>query len=345
MLKILNKLTVDQYGTIRFLKQLLFQKKCKNKYNTTRPKIWFLDAPDYGNIGDQAIAFAIHVFCEQNLSDRELVEFQEGSVLQYIKWIKSKIKKEDIIVLQGGGNFGDLYPKYEFVRRMIIRKFPENRIILFPQSAFYKSNRRGKHECDIAKKVYGNHKRIILFARDSYSYEIMRGLFPDTDVRLCPDIVFSLIGIVRGEERRGMGICLRNDKERIVIHDKIKTQMQHIEGYYSHVEKFDMICDWNGYIDKDIRKKIVLEKLKEVSNFEVIITDRLHGMIFSYITFTPCISLDNSTGKSAGTYHDWLTNVKSVFFVESDCNYIELPIETSNFELDFEPLRKALIST
>ena len=32
MLKILNKLTVDQYGTIRFLKQLLFQKKCKNKY-------------------------------------------------------------------------------------------------------------------------------------------------------------------------------------------------------------------------------------------------------------------------------------------------------------------------
>ena len=42
------------------------------------------------------------------------------------------------------------------------------------------------------------------------------------------------------------------------------------------------------------------------------ITDRLHGMIFAYITNTPCIAIDNSNGKVKNFYKTW--------FEDNDCS-------------------------
>ncbi len=38
----------------------------------------------------------------------------------------------------------------------------------------------------------------------------------------------------------------------------------------------------------------------------LVVTDRLHGLIFSVITDTPVLVLDNSTGKVAAFYRTWL---------------------------------------
>ena len=54
----------------------------------------------------------------------------------------------------------------------------------------------------------------------------------------------------------------------------------------------------------------------EFSKCKLIITDRLHGMIFSFITNTPCIALPNSNGKIKGVYK-WIANKGSVLFVEN----------------------------
>ena len=43
--------------------------------------------------------------------------------------------------------------------------------------------------------------------------------------------------------------------------------------------------------DDKKRKQIIQEKLVEFSQAQLIITDRLHGMILAYLSKTPCIVL------------------------------------------------------
>jgi len=48
---------------------------------------------------------------------------------------------------------------------------------------------------------------------------------------------------------------------------------------------------------------------------QVMVTDRLHGMIFGIITGTPCVVLDSGTHKVAQFYRDWLTDLPGVEFL------------------------------
>ena len=64
-------------------------------------------------------------------------------------------------------------------------------------------------------------------------------------------------------------------------------------------------------------EKELLEMLKAISNYKLVVTDRLHGMIFSTICGTPCIAFSNTTGKVKGVF-DWLSKENDyVFFAEN----------------------------
>ena len=76
-------------------------------------------------------------------------------------------------------------------------------------------------------------------------------------------------------------------------------------------------------VEIDERKKIVEDKMKEYASYELVITDRLHTMIFCYITKTPCLFLDNLNGKVLRVYNDWIK--------DSSCNYIK-KLDINNIE-------------
>ncbi len=342
MYKFGNRLTINQYGFLRFWNKILFQKKSNKIINKTKPKIWFLDAPEYENLGDQAIAFAITSFCRKNMPDREIIEFQELNVLSYLKWIEKHINKEDIIVLQGGGNLGNLYRRYEFVRRMIVKKFSENKIIIFPQSISYSDDDKGKYESVIAQRIYSNHKNLTIFARDSSSYKTMRKIYCDVDIRLCPDIVFSLLNLVPTKERDGVGICIRNDKESSLSNEDKKFLMEQVNKKYTHISNFSTIIKYGKDIVEEERRELVLSKLEEISQYELVITDRLHGMIFAYVTSTPCIALNNTTGKSYFAYKDWLKDKENVVFLNGNLMLENLPKSVNSVEMNFDILKDSL---
>ena len=73
-------------------------------------------------------------------------------------------------------------------------------------------------------------------------------------------------------------------------------------------------------IKKNVRKEIVEEKLNQFKKSEIVITDRLHGMIFATITGTPCIALSNYNYKVKGTY-EWIKHLEYIKFTE-DINEI-----------------------
>lgn len=296
-------------NSIKFLQQ----KKPEYTVDNKNKYVYFLDIPSYGNVGDQAIALSMEKYMNDYFYDYKQIEFLESNVVNYINWLKKNIKKEDIICLTGGGNMGTMYQKYEAIRRLIIKKFPNNKIIIFPQTISYDNSNYSKREFKKSAKIYNNHKDICLMAREEKSYEIMKEKYNKCNVILCPDIVLYLDyrHYFKKSKENTLGLCLRDDKEKINVN--------HLKEFISklNMKKITIsnIYDFN-IVDSSTRKKVVENKLKEFASNNLIITDRLHGMIFSYITNTPCIALPNSNGKVEGVYK-WIKNKGKVEFMKS----------------------------
>ena len=70
-------------------------------------------------------------------------------------------------------------------------------------------------------------------------------------------------------------------------------------------------------IPYESERKEVQNKLLEISHAKLVITDRLHGMIYSVITGTPVIAMDNISGKVGQAYTQWLVDFNFVKFVSS----------------------------
>ena len=90
----------------------------------------------------------------------------------------------------------------------------------------------------------------------------------------------------------------------------------------------------------DFLNEIVKEKIQEFLGSKLVITDRLHGMIFAAITETPCIALSNYNHKVIGTY-DWISYLPYISFADSIDDAIELipkMLRIENAKFDNTPL-------
>ena len=64
----------------------------------------------------------------------------------------------------------------------------------------------------------------------------------------------------------------------------------------------------------------VSKQLKIISEHELVITDRLHGMIFSVITKTSCIAIKNNNYKISSSY-EWFKNLEYIKMIrDNDLN-------------------------
>jgi len=283
-------------------------------------KVILFGVPTHGNIGDAAIVLGEEEFIKDNLSEYEYIKLTEDEENQEkIEEIKQIITDEDIILLHGGGNLGDEYVLLEERRRLIIESFPNNKIILMPQTIHFKDTEYGRNELEKTKKVYNNHKNLTLIARENISLEIMKKEFYNANVILTPDIVMYL-NETEKRERNGVLLAMRSDVEKVLTPE----QMQKINEDIS--KHFDIVKTTDTYLLEDeitceTRHKVVGDKWEEFRNAELVITDRLHGMIFAAITSTPCIAVSNYNHKIKSSF-EWLKEQKYIKFLE-DINSLE----------------------
>lgn len=277
-------------------------------------KIILFDGPTYGNIGDLAIAIAEKRFIKENLPQFEFVEILDKNFETEMEVMKQIITKEDVILLTGGGNLGDEYIWYEKKRRNIIETFPNNKIIIMPQTIHFSDTEYGKEELENTRKVYCNYKHLTVVAREKVSFDVMKKEFPNVNVILTPDIVMYL-NEKSTEKRNGAVMAMRNDSEKILTAEdmeKIKSKLS---------EKFDSIITTDTHLGKirlteDEREKAFYKKLEEFSKAQLVITDRLHGMIFAAITSTPCIALGNYNHKIEASF-EWLKTQNYIKFLKN----------------------------
>lgn len=288
-----------------YMKYLLSKKSDRyDRYDNAKQRVVVALAADYGNLGDVAITYAQTEYLRKQFPEAEVIDFPISQTFTEMKALKSIVKPSDIITIVGGGNTTDLYDDIEYCRQFVISQFPNNKIISFPQTICFTETEYGKKALNRAIKVYGRHNNLTLSAREEKSYDFYKKHFKNNKVVFTPDIVLSLDESHPKHERTKITLCLREDKEKS-IDSEIKNQLISMLG------KTEEIVFQDTHVDKSrmpvaVREKELFNIWNDFKASKLVITDRLHGMIFCAITQTPCIAFDNSTKKVSGVHRAWL---------------------------------------
>lgn len=282
---------IDRYY---FWQRKFFKLKLLVNNKLNRSVFLLLGVPRHGNIGDRSITLAEVKFLKKINQHKSILSLPRNVSVQNLP-----VRKSAIIILHGGGNFGDTYLHEEEYRRNIIASFPENQIILFPQTIYFENN----EELRKSIKIYSVHPNLTLIAREQISFNIMKEHFKKNKVLLTPDIVMSL-NLPSHKKRAGLTCVLRNDCEKTISDKEHKIIKDFTDKYFVRQTTWtDMLSTMPK--NKIIRKSdytITINKLREFQRAELVITDRLHGMIFALVTKTPCIVLTNFNHKIKGVF-------------------------------------------
>ena len=333
---LLKRLIFDLFyqSPIHRFYESFFLKKIVKNFQKGKRNIFLMMCPNYGNIGDQAICLATIKFCQDNFKDYNLCIVDLSDTYKCYRFVKKNINKNDIILLQGGGNFGDLYLYIEKYRRFIVRKFHNSKIVSMPITCNFKN----KRQLCKSKKIYNNHPNFLVFARDRKSYDFLSENFK-FNVEFLPDIVFYLTTFVSelklNFQRENILILLRNDLEKHQTTDREFL----INKFFKNNNKVfisDTIVDRT--ISDSMREKEVVNLIKTLSSSKLVITDRMHGMILSSLCKTPCLVLHTKDGKLEETF-ELIKNYANVSFYDenlinvSSTNLYSLHMNNSDFDM------------
>lgn len=298
-------------------KRQIIKKYCLKKGTQN---VVIFGTPNHGNLGDYAIYVAEKQLLSRYYTDSNIFGVNMTDFQHEIELLRKLLSEEDIIVLTGGGNFGNQYMDDENIRRSVIQSFPQNRIIMFPQTMYFTKDGIGEEEKQKTLQIYSEHNDLWLVARDEQSYSDMQSLFRN-NVRLLPDVVLTWKPNI-SSKREGALLVLRNDVERVLNDDNKQQIINILRSVYGTVSETDTEVNVENDINR-LNDKL-MDKVKQISEAKVIVTDRLHGMIFAAITQTPCLVLNNYNHKIRETYK-WINNLSYVRYI-SDIETIDSEI-------------------
>jgi pyruvyl transferase EpsI len=136
----------------------------------------------------------------------------------------------------------------------------------------------------------------------------MQRYFTDIKVGICPDMVLYLNETEPQFIRSGILCCLRHDAEMKLNREQSDGIINLIKQTY--VNENVRVTDTVNVTKTECLPQTYEATLRSFWNMlkgsRVVVTDRLHCMIFCVITKTPCVVLDNTNNKISGVYDAWL---------------------------------------
>jgi exopolysaccharide biosynthesis predicted pyruvyltransferase EpsI len=282
-----------------------------------------LDFPDQPNVGDSAIWLGATAYFREH---RGAAPGYVSSIAAFSETALRASVPEGPIFIHGGGNFGDLWPRHQKFREHLLERFLDREIIQLPQSI------RFEHPERVARAAHAiaRHGRFRLLVRDQPSYEFATANF-ECEVRLCPDMAFFLGALERqGAPEVDVFYLMRTDKERSV---EAPTGQP---GYTSRMadwlteSRLSVLAHKLFGIVRGLRggclSRIALRRrqydavawarmargCRLLSSGQVVITDRLHAHILSFLLGIPHAVLDNTYGKIGACLDAWTGHAPGV---------------------------------
>ena len=288
----------------------MLRRFAQNQKSSSRTAI-MIATPSHGNLGDQAIVYAQKRFLADTLPGFSVFEIQRYQYELARERIQGMVRPSDIVVVDGGGNVGTLWPEENDKINDIVSRFVDCSVLVFPQTAYFEDSERGR-ECEReTAAVYRSNPNLVFFSRDRKTFETVGRLTPDTPSYYVPDIVPYIDDAPFSTERSGALLCLRDDKERILDDKAAKTIDSVFVELGLQAGRTSTVVEEPTRIYEGNRDAVLGVKWAEFSSSELVITDRLHGMFFSAITGTPCVALDNLSHKVSQGF-EWIEGIPNV---------------------------------
>jgi pyruvyl transferase EpsI len=192
-----------------------------------------------------------------------------------------------------------------------VRAFRRNRIVSFPQSFDFSDTPAGRRELAKSRAAYRSHPRLTLFARENESLYRMQEALPGCQVGLAPDTVLSLDLDPSAPRNLPLLVCLRQGGEARLSADRRTEILRALRGLAPGA----LITDTEipGARLSFPQYEQHLDALwADFARAKCVVTDRLHGLIFSIISRTPCVVIENINHKIRSTWETWLSGLSSV---------------------------------
>jgi pyruvyl transferase EpsO len=144
-----------------------------------------LHYPYYPNVGDHVIWLgAVSYWVEHCHTTLSYV----ASALDFCDKKLAAASRNTPIILSGGGNLGDLWPKEQQFRECIVERYRDRPIISLPQSIYFADPANAVR----AARIFNAHPNLTLFVREENSYQWAQQYFSNYRVIKAPDMAFQL---------------------------------------------------------------------------------------------------------------------------------------------------------
>lgn len=272
--------------------------------------IVYLDIPVHNNLGDLLIM-------QGTLSYFRTNNFKCKKIFSAHFTHFNTIKKDEVILLHGGGNFGDMYDLHQKFRERIIKQYPQNRIIILPQTIHFELKENYKKCCEL----FLQHKDLHFAVRDKNSYKLATGMTPN--VILLPDMAHHLYPIKELDiVKNGMLFIKRKDIEasNFTLDKKPTLELDWQDLLKTHnfwIKVISKLIKLSSIIKIKLLNRVLTnlwikysyyltgKAIKLFSKYEEIYTTRLHGHILACLMDKKNTVFDNSYGKNSSYINVW----------------------------------------
>ena len=291
-----------------------------------------LNYPNIGNLGDAAIwvgtraaldrrGVRVRFACEPRAYRRGLLVRALGD--------------DPTVLLQGGGNLGDLYPGswQHRIRLRVLRDLPRARVIQLPQSIWFRRQGPMRRFADLARA----HPDFRLLVRERPSLARARDQL-GLEAELCPDLALALGSLSRPASPRCEVYWLsRTGPESVHEPPAMLAPGVEVGDYPTGAQQrrgrsgqgLRAVLAANrllntamrdpraasmlhrrrlALLDSIARRRMTLA-CEIVSRGRVLVTDRFHGHALASLMGIPNVLLDNVYGKNRSLFEAWTSQL------------------------------------
>lgn len=265
------------------------------------------------NIGDQAQVVAVKLWFKKHYPNYSIFDIDKNEAIYGQQLLERFIEPEYFVFLHSGGNLGDRGIWSETGRRLMIKNFPDNKIVSLPQTIYFSNTEEGRKQKKISQEVYNKHPNLTIIGRDQESGNLASKLFPRARVLVVPDFVLSLkledldLQSPVIKERRTL-VCLRVDDESMLQPGERVKIARDIKGETTLTD-----TTLTKPINIEDRMKIIRKYVELVLKHDAVVTDRFHGLIFSVIAGRPTVVLPTVDHKLTSAI-EWFNTTSFVTF-------------------------------
>lgn len=265
------------------------------QYFGLKKRCFLFMTPSHNNAGDIAQTVCINDWIHNNYPGYTVINIVQVAPgdRETLEDICRGVRLDDKIFIHSGFNITDVGYKNNFPEviyeshKVILSNLKDHQIVFFPQTVQFETT----VAMNKMSQLYELYDNIVFLSRDFISYECAKKLLPKARVINYPDIVTSWIGKYEfNSEPLGINACMRFGPESLLS----KNQKHDLMDGLNRIAKTTQ-TDTNFKMNRNEmrrhRKDVVLNMIQHFSKYEVVVTDRYHGVIFSLIAGRPVVVL------------------------------------------------------